>query len=76
MYLFSFLQVSSKQGGTDSESKVPINSRMVRARKIVHFDFGLYRETHAKLNITATSIVITMAKGTGCSRREKWRPPH
>lgn len=41
MYLFSFLQVSSKQGGTDSESKVPINSRMVRARKIVHFDFDL-----------------------------------
>ena len=42
----------------------------VRARELVHFVFGLQLENHAELNTKTTSVVITRAKGTGCSRKK------
>ena len=50
---------------------VIIRYSIVRARKSVHFDFGLQLENHAELNTKTTSVVITRAKGKGYSREKK-----
>ena len=51
-----------------------LHDRMVRARKFVHFDFGLLLENHGESNTKMTSVVIARAKGTGYSREKKLRP--
>ena len=51
-----------------------LHDRMVRARKFVHFDFGLLLENHGESNTKMTSVVIARAKGTGYSREKKSRP--
>ena len=45
-----------------------LHDRMVRARKFVHFDFGLLLENHGESNTKMTSVVIARAKGAACGR--------